>query len=404
MFIHWTSNTPRPHPAMERVPFIGADEWEMLYSSAEQLLNTHTNVYASSIRHRIVMDALKSHYGDSVPLAWAVQSLPVAGERRKDNNEFVHFTGADTILGPLIDKSGKYGPEQFQLLSQHRLTRLIEKSGRIISAEVEDLMHWGTLEIEADLFVVACGSILTPQVLWKSGIRPGALGRYLTEHPMTFCQIVLRDSLLRELSTDARFANETQSIEPNDPIPIPMHDPPPMVWIPVSENRPWHCQIHRDSFQYGALPPDIDDRLVVDLRWFGMTDPIETNLVRFEDDLNDVFGMPKATFEFSLGNGDRDRAHAMMEDMTGAANALGGYLAGSEPRFMPPGSSLHFMGTYRMGEKDDGASVTDPHSKVWEFENLYLGGNGLIPTRTACNPTLTSMAIALHSIAAIVKG
>jgi pyranose oxidase len=182
-----------------------------------------------------------------------------------------------------------------------------------------------------------------------------------------------------------------------------MHDPPPMVWIPVSRNRPWHCQIHRDSFQYGALPPDIDDRLVVDLRWFGMVDPVETNRVTFEDDINDLFGMPQATFNFELGEQDRSRTHDMFADMVGAAGALGGFLIGSEPRFMPLGSSLHFMGTFRMGDNDDGTCVTDPYSKVWGYNNLYLGGNGLIPTRTACNPTLTSVALATRAAAALLK-
>jgi pyranose oxidase len=402
MFTHWTNNTPRPHPALERIGFISAEEWEVLFAAAEKLLNTRTDVYAHAIRHQVVKEALQRYYHNALPPQYLVQELPVAGERRRDNDEFVNFTGSDTILGPLLDDPGYRGGNRFELRPEHRLTRLVAQSDRIISAEVEDLKRWRTIEVNAEVFIVAAGSILTPQILWKSGIRPRALGRYLTEHPMTFCQVVLAAELVEAIHSDPRFAAKLKDHEQNDPVPIPMHDPPPMVWIPVSENRPWHCQIHRDSFQYGGLPPDIDDRLVVDLRWFGMVDPVETNRVYFEDDMNDLFGMPQPTFDFTLGDKDRKRAQEMLGDMTAAAAALGGYLTGSEPRFMPLGSSLHFMGTYRMGEANDGTSVTDPQSRVWGYRNLYLGGNGIIPTSTACNPTLTSIALATRASPALL--
>ena len=112
-------------------------------------------------------------------------------------------------------------------------------------------------------------------------------------------------------------------------------------WIPVSENRPWHCQIHRDAFSYGEVAPNIDTRLIVDLRWFGRVNPNYDNCVKFSDKIKDTFGMPQATFYFKMTKEEGAKAHEMMADMCKAATALGGYLPGSEPSFQQPGLALH---------------------------------------------------------------
>ena len=47
--------------------------------------------------------------------------------------------------------------------------------------------------------MVAADALRTPQLLWASGIRPDALGRYLTEHPLIFGVVAVKEGLLPPL-------------------------------------------------------------------------------------------------------------------------------------------------------------------------------------------------------------
>ncbi|KAF7342404.1 GMC oxidoreductase [Mycena venus] len=227
---------------------------------------------------------------------------------------------------------------------------------------------------------------------------------------MTFCQIVLKRELVDDIPKkleekpkwwkDAVEAHKKE--HPLDLLPIPFHDPEPQVRIAVSKTRPWHAQIHRDAFSYGEAGPKVDPRLVVDLRFFGRQNGVPTNKLIFEDGIEDGFGMPQPTFVYQPTSEFATEAHNMMDDMTDVANHLGGYLPDSYPQFMTPGLALHLGGTVRLGtaaEKAD--SVADYNSKVWNFKNLYVGGNGTIPTAFAANPTLTSIALAIRSACTI---
>jgi pyranose oxidase len=404
MATHWTCATPRQHPTIERSSLLTEADWNSLYSRAEKLLNTHKDVFENSIRNTVVRDVLCQTFPE-LKSPYDPQNLPLAAERSANNDELVKWTGSDTVLGDLaVPRSS----ERFKILSECRCTKLVpnENGDGILYADVMDMGNWQPYHVHAKIFVVCAGTVLTAQVLYNSGIRPVALGAYLSEQTMAFCQVVLRQTIIDGLPTDARFADRIKLYRkqhPNDPIPIPMNDPDPQITIPVSTGRPWHTQIHRDAFAYGGLPPNIDNRLIVDLRWFGMVKQREENKVTFSDEVHDTFGMPQPTFHYSLDGEDRELQHSMMAEMLRAATSLGGFLPGSEPQFMAPGLALHIHGTTRMGAQDDGTSVVDTSCKVWGFRNLYLGGNGLIPTAIACNPTLTTVSLALRACDHIVS-
>lgn len=407
MATHWTACTPREHPTIERSPLYTNDEWDRLYGDAETILKTNQNMFDDStfIRNNVVRDILRKTYPDLEKKEAIPQYLPLAGVRRKDAPEFIKWSGSDTVLGEDMLKALKEG-DRFKLKEMSQCVKLIyTDSGhgtqRVTHAEVRDLLSKNSYNVKAKAVVIAAGAILTPQILFNSEIRPSALGRYLCYQPLAFCQVVLLQKILDGITRNPvwkKIVEKYRESHPDDPIPIPPTDPQPQCWIPVSEGRPWHCQVHRDAFSFGAVAANVDTRLIVDLRWYGKMKPCFENRVEFsrKDDNKDTFGMPQPTFKVNLSKEDGDNAHVMMEDMLVAAKSLGGFLPGAEPSFQKPGLDLHTTGTCRMGtsERD---SVVDIHSKVWGYDNLYLGTCGVIPTGTACNTTLTGMAIAIKA-------
>ena len=66
----------------------------------------------------------------------------------------------------------------------------------ICFAIVKDLLEKKRYLVYAKVFVLAGGAILTPQILFNSEIKPEALGHYLCEQPIAFCQIALKQEIV----------------------------------------------------------------------------------------------------------------------------------------------------------------------------------------------------------------
>jgi pyranose oxidase len=127
----------------------------------------------------------------------------------------------------------------------------------------------------------------------------------MTEQTMAFCQVLLKRSIVDSVVHDpyglgwTALVKKHQQDHPNDPLPFPFDDPDPQVYTPMTESHPWHTQIHRDAFGYGEVASNIDQRLVVDLRFFGYIRPIRENWVEFKKDVTDGFGMPQVSYFFA---------------------------------------------------------------------------------------------------------
>jgi choline dehydrogenase-like flavoprotein len=166
--------------------------------------------------------------------------------------------------------------------------------------------------------------------------------------------------------------------------------------VPYTDEEPFHGQV----MQLDASPvPLADDDVpapgsIVGLGWFCAKDLQAGDRVEFDDAEADPYGMPAMRIHYRLTERDHASIEASRAAVRRAAESLGEPL-GDEPLTFPPGASLHYQGTVRMGETDDGTSVCSPASQVWGVAGLYVAGNGVIPTSIACNPTLTSVALAV---------
>ena len=382
MGAHWTCATPRPFGS-ERIPFIPPAELDGVLASAERLLATTTLAFAESAQGAAIRQRLGDVFDGGLPDRRKVGILPVAG--RDDGSGRVTWTGVDTILGPLLETG------RIELRAETLCRELLFREARVEAAVVEHRPSRAVETIEASAVVVAADSLRTPQLLWASGIRPAALGRHLTEHPLTFAVVTLDPELVPPLD-EGRMRRL-------DPVMS-------VITVPFSEEHPFHAQVmHVERIPFplpGLVEGDAPSGFAT-MGWGFRKWPRAEDGLLFSDAHTDAFGMPGITIEYELTGRELAEQETALANLERAGRSLGAFPTGGGPRVMPNGSSIHYMGTVRMGEADDGASVCDSRSQVWSFDNLFVGGNGVIPTANACNPTLTSVALAIRASARVVE-
>jgi pyranose oxidase len=257
---HWTCCTPEPHVDLERPKTFGDAEWKALFKEARELINTPVDIngagtqFENSIRQQLVKRTLQDAYQAEKR---AFKSMPLACQRSIDNPDWVQWSSSSTIFGQITS-----GNKLFRLWPENQCIKVLRDSatGDIKGAIVEDLRLKKKKLIMAKRYVICAGAVLTPQILFNSGFKqhlPALVhklpfpnpqniptanllqGRYMTEQTMTFCQIVLKKSLIDSIKEDPwklGWAEKSRSYQrkyPFDPIPIPVNDPDPQVSTPM---------------------------------------------------------------------------------------------------------------------------------------------------------------------------
>jgi choline dehydrogenase-like flavoprotein len=345
---------------------------------AEALLQVTQHAFPSSSTSTLIERILGETFNPNLPEGRQVQPMPLACQVLPDESR--SWSGPSVILGRLEQTH-----PGFELRSETICRRLLHHENQISAAQLEHLPSSRRQTVTARVVVVAADAFRTPQLLWASGIRPAALGHYLNDQPQVVGAVKL----------EAQLALPSGTRAPGDPVVgvtwVPFHDP----------SHPFHGQVMQMDFSPIQLEAGQSSQQIVGFGWFCRKDLRSEDRLEFSDTQRDHFGMPKITVHYGLSPHDEQTIALAKLEVQRAIAAFGQSLG--EVLIMPAGSSLHYQGTTRMGEHDDDSSVCDSHSSVWGWENLFVGGNGVIPTATACNPTLTSVALAVRACEQIVR-
>jgi len=380
MAAHWTAACPRPG-GQERIAFL--PDLEQLLDDAERLLGVTTHAFDGAPFSDLVRGRLAAAVDEGRDRAQRVQPMPLAVHRREDGG--LVWSGSDVVMGGATREN-----PQFELFDESLVTRvLVDDHGRAAGIEVQDRRSGEIHQVAARYVVVGADALRTPQLLWASGIRPAALGRYLNDQAQVVFASRLRDVKAEHGPAAADGALSEQS---------------GVAWVPYTDEAPFHGQIMQ--LDASPIPLAEDDPVVpgsiVGLGLFCAKDLQREDRVAFDDDARDSYGMPAMRIHYRLTERDRGVLERAKQEIVRLGRAVGEPLD-ERPFVLPPGASLHYQGTTRMGAADDGESVCSPDSQVWQAPGLFVAGNGVIPTATACNPTLTAVALAVRGARTIAE-
>ena len=385
MGAHWTCACPRPGGS-ERIGFIPEALLAGALDRAEELLGVSRDAFNHAPLSSVVRDRLGAEFDAERELDRRVQPMPLAV--RVDTEGRVHWSGADVVLADVLDSP------YVELVTTTLCRRVLtDEHGRAQGVELEDLHTGAIRQVMARWVVVAADALRTPQLLWASGIRPAALGRYLNDQPQIIAAVRLDHELIADHQAEARTAGSGSA-------GAAQHSG--VSWVPFDEDHPFHGQVMQMDASPIPLTSDspIEPGSIVGLGWFCRKDVRAQDAITFDDNAVDAYGMPAMRIHYGLTENDRAAIEGAIAAIRRATSALGTPLD-ENPMVLPAGTSLHYQGSTRMGPTEDGTSVCDTNSQVWGYPGLVVAGNGVIPTSTACNPTLTSVALAVLGARAI---
>ncbi|KAI8070938.1 hypothetical protein BC940DRAFT_253231 [Gongronella butleri] len=309
-----------------------------------------------------------------------------------------------------------------QFIDRTKVLRVLTKNGKAVGVEAL-INHGGPLhkvKLHADLVVCSAGSLQTPGVLQRSGLKNKHIGKHLRLHP---CSIALgffdhivdnhQGAIMTAISTSAENV-DGQGYGAKLEVPsTPAGSYSVLVpWRSTADHKETmlryrhYCPIlilSRDKDTNSTVRYDEHGNLIVDypISKHDVQSILE-GILRALDVLVAAGAREVRTgqfasepFVFRAGEESRvDNPRYVQWRQTVQKIGLPSFGAGL--------FAAHQMGTARMGVSPS-ISVVKPTGETWEVKDLFVADASVFATASGVNPMVTTEAIALHVADSILQ-
>jgi choline dehydrogenase-like flavoprotein len=290
-----------------------------------------------------------------------------------------NFHSPTALVYPARD-TGKLTVRPYSVVS-HVLVD--EATGRASGVRVIDANTREVMEFKARVIVLGAGTLDSTRILLNStsrahpqglGNSSGLLGCHLSEHLMG-----IRGSgyLPVRIGTEPTI---------DDARPVPPYVP---RFRNVTDRHPdfirgYHFQGGGGCAEYPGMAHDIPGfgkafkssvrkyyPAMISLGGFGEVLARRENRVSLDPDVKDAWGIPVLRFDYRFGDNELKMAKDMADSLEEMLRTAGAEDISITREPLPPGWSIHEIGTARMGD-DPKTSVTDRFCRLHDVPNVYL--------------------------------
>lgn len=277
-----------------------------------------------------------------------------------------------------------------------RAERLVVEGGQLREVRART-SGGGVLRVRCRDAIVACGSLLTPLLLRRSGLgtASGALGRNLSIHPASAARAILDDAIdpwrgVPQSYYVDHYAGDGIMLEG-------ISGPPDQAAMSTPRSGAAHRELMltaRRTASFGVMVSDTARGSVHaagPARWARGRPLIRYDLHRDDAERFRRGFLALAEIFFAAG------AREVIVPVAGVPALRDGDLAPlREARVRPRDLSLmafHPLGTARAGA-DPGVSVVDPDLALHGVVGVHVADGSVVPTALGVNPQITIMALA----------